>query len=146
MNVTSVSNFSQGYSVIKFSNIRADGQPAKDAGFVDMDIPLFRLAEANLNYAEAILRGAAIIGGYSALSSINALRVRAGATLLLTADLQIVLDEKAREFFFEGQRRTDLIRFNKFGGENDYKWDWKGGNIDGISFPIHRNLFQYHNR
>ena len=28
--------------------------------------------------------------------------------------LDFVLDEKAREFYFEAQRRTDLIRYNKF--------------------------------
>jgi hypothetical protein len=141
LDITDVSAFSQGYSVAKFSNLRADGQPAKDAGFADMDFPLFRLAEASLNYAEAVLRGGAMVGSYTALSAINALRVRAEAVQLTTVDLQTVLDEKAREFFFEGQRRTDLIRFGKFAGSTDYNWDWKGGAPGGIPFAAHRNLF-----
>ena len=141
LDITDVSAFTQGYSVTKFSNLRADGQSAKDAGFVDMDFPLFRLAEASLNYAEAVLRGGAMVGGYTALSAINALRVRAEAAQLTTVDLQTVLDEKAREFFFEGQRRTDLIRYAKFAGSTDYNWDWKGGTPGGIPFAAHRNLF-----
>lgn len=141
LDITNVSTFTQGYSVTKFSNLRADGQSTKDAGFVDTDFPLFRLAEANLNYAEAVLRGGATVGGYTALSAINALRLRAEATQLTTVDLQTVLDEKAREFFFEGQRRTDLIRYAKFAGSTDYNWDWKGGTPGGIPFATHYNLF-----
>lgn len=141
LNITDVSSFNQGYSVTKFSNVRADGQPAKDAGFVDTDFPLLRVAEAYLNYAEAVIRGGNSVSGYSALTAINVLRQRAGASVLLTADLQIVLDEKCREFFFEGQRRTDLIRFDKFGGNTDYSWDWKNGTVNGTTFPVYLNVF-----
>lgn len=79
-----------------------------------MDFPLFRLAEANLTFAEATIRA----GGdkQAALSAINQLRKRAKATEITATDLTLdfVLDEKAREFYFEAQRRTDLIRYNKF--------------------------------
>ena len=50
------------------------------------------------------------------------------------------LDEKAREFFFEGQRRTDLIRFGNYGG-GTYNWDWKGGVAAGTIFDAHYNIF-----
>jgi hypothetical protein len=42
------------------------------------------------------------------------------------------LDERARELFWEGSRRTDLIRFNKYTSAT-YVWPWKGGVKDGKS-------------
>jgi hypothetical protein len=55
--------------------------------------------------------------------------------------LPTILDETAREFFFEGQRRTDLIRFGYFGGSTTYVWDWKGGVAAGAAFSVDYNLF-----
>jgi starch-binding outer membrane protein, SusD/RagB family len=46
----------------------------------------------------------------------------------LTADF--ILDERARELYWEGIRRTDLIRHNKF-TTADYLWQWKGGVKEG---------------
>ena len=37
-----------------------------------------------------------------------------------------MIDERARELFYEAQRRTDLIRFGKYTSA-DYVWPWKGG-------------------
>jgi hypothetical protein len=53
------------------------------------------------------------------------------------------LDERAREFYFEGYRRTDLIRYGLYGGENSgsYLWQWKGGAENGTSFAATRNVF-----
>ena len=52
-----------------------------------MDFPLFRLAEANLTFAEATLRA----GGdkQAALSAINQLRKRAKATEITATDLTL---------------------------------------------------------
>jgi hypothetical protein len=50
------------------------------------------------------------------------------------------LDEWSREFYFEGRRRTDLIRFGNYGG-SDYTWDWKGGTLTGTKFSTIYNLF-----
>lgn len=57
-------------------------------------------------------------------------------------NLNYILDERSREFYFEGLRRTDLIRFNQFGGtQTTYNWSYKGGNINGVTFDKTRNLF-----
>lgn len=139
-----VSNtFNEGYSVIKYSNLRADGAKTNDTQFTDTDIPLMRQAEAYLNYAEAVTRGATPIEGYTALQAINTLRTRAGKTSALTSlTLQNIIDEWAREFFFEGRRRMDLIRFGQYGGTNTgYTWDWKGGEAAGKDFSADFNVF-----
>jgi hypothetical protein len=53
---------------------------------------------------------------------------------------QVLLDERGREFYFEGHRRTDLIRFGKF-TTGDYHWQWKGGAREGVATSSHLNLF-----
>ena len=55
--------------------------------------------------------------------------------------LEELLDEWSREFFFEGRRRIDLIRYGKFGGTTDYKWQWKGGVKAGADFSADLNIF-----
>jgi len=81
----------------------------------------------------------------TALGYINALRTRAyaGTSGNITdaqMTLDFILDERARELHWEAQRRTDLIRFNKFTGD-DYLWDWKGNVKEGAATPGHVNLF-----
>lgn len=132
--------FVEGYSVAKWTNVRADGGPTSNGQYTDTDIPFLRAAEAYLTYAEAILRGAPA-DGLTALEAVNALRNRAGARPQTTINLDYILDERAREFSFEGHRRSDLIRFGKFGGNNDYMWPWKGGEKEGKNFSHFYNLF-----
>lgn len=139
LNLTDVTKFKEGISVQKYWNVRADGKTTNDIEFPDMDIPFMRSAEAYLTYAEAVSRGAATVGGYSALQAVNALRTRAHAKLFTTIDKDVILDEWAREFYFEAHRRTDLIRYGLFTG-NSYNWDWKGGVQNGTSLPSHLNL------
>lgn len=139
LDISDVTIFKQGISVQKYWNTRADGKATHDTQFPDTDIPFMRLAEAYLTYAEAVVRGASPISGYSALQAVNALRVRANAAQLVAVDKDIILDEWAREFFFEGRRRTDLIRYGYFTG-NNYNWDWKGGVQNGTSLPSYLNL------
>ena len=136
--VTKVTDFKKGLSVIKFSNDRADGGVVHDSQFPDMDIPFMRVAEAYLTYAEANLRSS---NGKAAdaLKAINDLRTRSHATPIVGLNLDKVLDEWAREFYFEGRRRIDLIRFGYFSGTN-YNWDWKGGVAAGTSFDSHYDL------
>lgn len=131
-------DFKEGISIAKWSNVRSDGQPSHDATWVDTDVPLFRTAEAYLTLAEALLRN----GGTQkdVLNAVNALRKRAHAEELESVTLDQILDEKAREFYFEGQRRTDLIRYGYFTG-NEYLWDWKGGIQEGTAVDADYNLY-----
>jgi hypothetical protein len=68
--------------------------------------------------AEAILRGAAAttVGGelQTAAELVNKIRVRAKVEPITNITLDELLDERAREFAWEGWRRNDLIRFGKF--------------------------------
>ena len=139
LNISDVTIFKEGISVQKFWNLRADGKPTSDMEFPDTDIPFMRAAEAYLTYAEAVVRGATPIGGYSALQAVNAVRARAKASVLVAVDKDVILDEWSREFYFEGRRRTDLIRYGYFTG-SVYNWDWKGGVANGTSLPAYLNL------
>lgn len=140
--ISTPSLFPQGYQVIKFSNVRADGGTTHDPKYVDMDIPFMRAGEAYLTYAEAVTRlSSAQVGSYTALQAVNALRARAGATQFTSLTLPNIIDEWAREFFFEGRRRMDLIRFNMYGGATGYTWDWKANVAAGKDFPAEYNLF-----
>jgi DNA modification methylase len=111
-----------GIPVTKFYNVNKDGSlPPSSEAYTDF--PLFRLGEIYLNMAEAQFRS----GKESeALQYVNALRERAGINSPLgKIDLDFLCDERARELFYEAQRRTDLIRFGKY--TTGYNWPWKGG-------------------
>lgn len=125
---------SQGYFVKKWSNLTDAGEVAcnTDEHGVTTDYPLMRLADVYLMYAEAVVRG----GGdrVTALGYINNLRQRAyGNTngditdVDMTADF--ILDERGRELYWEGYRRTDLVRYGRFTGGKNYQW--RGGTKTG---------------
>ena len=133
--------FKNGYAVAKYNNFKTDGSAAKDATFPDGDFFFMRTAEAYLTYAEALTRQAGGTAPAEAVNAINAIRGRANATQRSTYTLNQILDEWGREFYFEGRRRIDLIRFNRFGGNTDYVWTWKGGTYAGRNFAAYRNLF-----
>ncbi|MBD1365424.1 RagB/SusD family nutrient uptake outer membrane protein [Mucilaginibacter sp. ZT4R22] len=82
------------------------------------DVPVFRLADVMMMKAEAILRGAAATTVNGELQTpdvlVNKIRARAGAPAVAGIDLPGLLDERAREFSWEGWRRNDLIRFGQF--------------------------------
>ncbi len=135
-------NFRDGFAVAKFTNFTTDGSLSFNAQIADADVFLLRKAEAYLTLAEALTRqdgGRVTLA--EAADAINALRERAGATLMRRYSLDDILDEWSREFYFEGRRRMDLIRFGRYGGETDYNWQWKGGVADGINFPEEQNIF-----
>ena len=143
-----LTNFQKsGYAVTKFKNITSEGQRGKDPAkeFADTDLPIIRLAEIYLTYAEAVLRGGTGGDRATALGYINDLRTRAyGNTSGNIADAQLtldfILDERARELYWEGLRRTDLIRYDKF-TTNSYLWSFKGGAASGVAVPAFRNIF-----
>jgi len=99
-----------------------------------------RKAEAYLNYAEAVVRGAPA-AGMTADEAVNKLRLRAKTNELTGVTLQNILDERGREFYSEGYRRSDLVRFDRFGGKTGYFWEYKGGAILGVDFDDYRNLY-----
>ena len=142
LNVEDVSNFIYGYAIAKFTNFKCDGSKGSDLRFPDSHLLYMRSAEAYLTYAEAVTR---LAGGGAVpadgLQAINALRTRAHANQKTSCSLNDILDEWSREFYFEGRRRVDLIRFGKFGGATDYKWQWKGGVYVGRDFEAWRNVF-----
>ena len=134
--------FKAGWGFVKFTNLYASGAPSRNPRFPDTDIPFFRAAEAYLSYAEAVFRGGTATNG-TALAAINALRNRANATPWTDADLNLdnILDEWAREFYAEGRRRVDLVRFNKFAGDVNYNWEGKGGTAAGRNVDAKYNIF-----
>ena len=135
------SDFAQGVSVSKFTNLYSsdpNGVGGQHTTFSDADIFLMRKAEAYLTYAEALVRQGR---SSDALPYVNRLRTRANASALGSLTLDILIDEWSREFYFEGRRRMDLIRFGKFGGQSEYNWQYKGGVIAGRQFSADRNIF-----
>ncbi len=79
------------------------------------DYPIFRYADILLMKAEAIVRGGNATNGDSPMSLFNQIR-NCAKTVEITAapSLQDILDERGREFFDEGWRRNDLIRFGQY--------------------------------
>lgn len=137
--ITEVDQLDNGFASVKFRNVRSDGARTSAIDYVDTDLPLMRMAEAYLTYAEASVRK---FGPNSdADSKLRVLRDRAHAAPLNNATLDDICAEWAREFWFEGRRRMDLIRFNKFAGQSDYKWEFMGGEAKGTSFPSFRKVF-----
>lgn len=149
---------SEGWSVYKFTNLNSDGTPGKNATFPDADFPMFRLADIYLTYAEAVARGGSGGDLSTAVQYINALRERGygddSASITaswLTASAAVsasstsvaygnILNERARELYWEGTRRTDLIRYGLF-TSGSYVWAEKGGVVSGVGVSSHYNLF-----
>jgi hypothetical protein len=146
--ISDISNFNQGGHVKKYVNIRSDGLPVSDVNltFSDVDFPVFRLSEMYLIYAEAVLRGGTGGDAGSALSYINKIRARAYGTTNIgqinagALTLPFILDERGRELYWEGHRRTDLIRYGLL-TTGTYLWPWKGGVASGTAVDAKYNLF-----
>lgn len=106
--------------------------------FQNNDFPLFRLADVMMMKAEAILRGAAPTAVKGEMQTadvlVNKIRLRAGTTPVAGITLDELLNERAREFAWEGWRRNDLIRFGKFEGQWGYKQ--KDNDVFRRIFPI----------
>lgn len=162
------SEFNDGYAAMKFTNLLAnpdgtlprrelsveqtdgsmgtvvlygdetlnDGRSTK---FPDTDYPMIRLADVYLMAAEATINGA----GDKELGRKYAsyVRQRAGLPAWRIGDMtkNNILNERARELYWENVRRTDLIRHGKFTGSS-YVWNWKGNSAAGTSIPSYMNL------
>ncbi|WP_266363752.1 RagB/SusD family nutrient uptake outer membrane protein [Tellurirhabdus rosea] len=145
LEINDVTVFTDGYAVTKWSNRTKAGANGSDPNLQhpDTDFPLFRLADVYLTYAEAVLRGGTGGDVATALGYVNQLRQRAyGSTggNLTTLSVDQILDERGRELYWEGYRRTDLIRYGKF-TTTAYLWPWKGGTKEGRGVESFRNLY-----
>lgn len=143
--IQDISLFDQGIAVMKFKNVDRNGTaaPSNDGTQCSVDFPLFRLADAYLIYAEAVLRGGQGGDMATAVAYVNELRGRAFGNTngnVSSITLDFILDERLREFYWEAHRRTDLIRFGKYTG-NAYVWPFKGGAQEGISVEAYRTIF-----
>jgi len=138
----------EGWSVYKYTNLRSDGQPGSNTTFPDTDFPMFRLADVYLMYAEAVARGGQGGSLATAVEYVNALRKRAygntshevNGAWLTENNYRNLLDERCRELYWEGTRRTDLIRYGLFTSA-DYLWTFKGGVLGGTGVPNRYNVF-----
>ncbi len=133
--IDDIGEFTNGYAFMKFRNIKSDGNPGQELGFVDTDFPMMRYADVLLMAAECAAHGASIDG----LAAFNQVRVRAGMPAVNSLSLDEILDERGRELYQECWRRNDLIRFGKF--TSGYNWQWKGGVQGGTDVESYRTLF-----
>ena len=90
--------------VIDYKNGNGQGQ-------ADNDYVFYRYADVLLMKAEALLRSG---NSAAALTIVNQIRTKRGASTLSSLDLNSLLDERQREHYWDGWRRQDLIRFGKF--------------------------------
>lgn len=106
--------------------------------FNSADFPLFRLADTYLMLAECQLHGVNCNGK----DYFDKVRQRANQPVIELTEYNL-LQERLRELYWEGHRRSDLIRFGQFTG-GQYVWSWKGGAENGVSTPDYRKLFCIH--
>jgi starch-binding outer membrane protein, SusD/RagB family len=151
--ITDVATFTQGIGVTKWSDLDTLGNTnysGYNSSFASTNFPMFRLGDAYLMYAEAVIRGGSGGDMATAVGYINALRERAygntsgdisASDLTPTqTGLDFILDERGRELYWEGHRRTDLIRFGQF-TNGTYVWQWKGNAFNGATVPSYRDLY-----
>ncbi|MBQ0153270.1 MAG: RagB/SusD family nutrient uptake outer membrane protein [Bacteroidales bacterium] len=124
-------NFMDCWAAPKFTNVystvdRPEKSVGSDKAWPDFDLPMMRIAEAHLIKAEAMYRLGDAPGALAEIN--NTIRQRANAEPLTKLDDETLLAEWCREFWGEGRRRTDLIRFDHFFGpqSDQYKYNWEG--------------------
>jgi hypothetical protein len=150
IDVDDMFEFTHGYALTKWKNVTSVCDtclPSNNhAVHMHTDFPMFRLADAYLMYAECVLRGGTGGDAGTALDYVNAVITRAYngdvSSNISAGDLTLdfILDERGRELFWEAQRRTDLVRFDKLTSA-DYIWQWKGGVPAGRGVDDKYNIF-----
>ena len=113
-----------GIRVVKYPIDYTSGDNANN------DYVYYRYADVLLMKAEAQLRTNNAAG---ALALVNQVRAIRGATPMAAVTLLQLLDERAREFYWEGMRRQDLVRFG------EYLKPWQEKPVDDpkyLIFPI----------
>ena len=131
-----------GYQCIKYVYTPEDnyynegGTAFANDIFCSTDFPLFRIADIYLMLAECNMNGVSCDG----LNYYNKVRIRAGlAAVGSLPDKKGLLDERNRELYWEGHRRSDMIRLGFYTGST-YNWQWKSGVQQGSALPEYRNL------
>lgn len=133
-----VTNFLNGASIVKWTNVRSDNGAVHGDNYCDTDIPLFRLAEIYLTRAEAMFR---LGEGDKGLADLQEIQSRAGKqNLSKTVTEQTLIDEWCKEFYMEGRRRSDLKRFGLYTGSK-YLWSFKGGQKNGRGVDDHYGIY-----
>ncbi|WP_077154494.1 RagB/SusD family nutrient uptake outer membrane protein [Bacteroides bouchesdurhonensis] len=92
----------------RMKKYEVDETGTKDGKLMENDIVLFRYADILLMKSEAKVRN-----GENGDTELNEVRGRVGASSRI-ATLETLLDERQLELAWEGWRRQDLIRFEKF--------------------------------
>ena len=149
MNNGNLYSFKNGWTCWKFNNIPSTVENQKDyieqsktKSYSDIDFPLIRLAEIYLIYAEACMH---LEQKSLAVPYLQELAKRAGLDEddvtpgLITQDW--LVKERARELYWEGHRRTDLIRYGLYHSDK-MLWPYKGTDaFKGQKFSQHMNVF-----
>jgi len=110
------SDYNTGYRVLKYqwSKSSTDGRNKGEA-----DLVIVRLADLYMMRAEAKLRKNDAAGALADVNFVRASRTSRPAVTpkaLTNITLDILLRERGFEFYWEHQRRTDMIRFGKYEG------------------------------
>ncbi|MFT7056150.1 MAG: hypothetical protein ACJAR3_001781 [Roseivirga sp.] len=107
---------------------------------MDNDYVLFRYGEVLLMKAEATARLNGNWSDATALALVNQVRSRAGVAAFSSMTEGQFLAERGREMFQESIRRTDLVRFNRWG---DAWWEKAAHNNANLNiFPIPNDQIQ----
>ena len=155
-----VSNMSEGEenSGVRFNKYKLGNQVAGPGGIPDInpnynntDWNIYRLTWVYFAKAEAIMRKNGGVANAEAVELINASKKRAFSTedwaahayTPATLTLDELLVERGKEFIFEGFRRNDMIRFDKFVTAS--WWDHTPSNATRELYPIPQRQIDLNN-
>ena len=134
-------DMNSGYHFVKYPMYSDDDKGQIESDYVEMRLPevIYMLAECKLRNGDASGAGQLLNSvrkrNYPQANLSQVLYAPDGAAKL---DMDEMLDEWGREFFAEGRRRIDLIRFGRF---TDGWWDKTPDTDDHtIIFPIMREV------
>ena len=131
-----------GYHFCKYPFYTDDDEGQMESDYTEIRLPeiIYSLAECKLRQGKADeaakLLNSVRKRNYPADAWASSLYAPEGSA---TLDMDEMLDEWGREFFAEGRRRIDLVRFGKFNTAN--WWDKRADNDAHTAiFPLHRDV------
>lgn len=127
---------SQGIRVLKYELLNGS-QNNRNNDFV-----VLRYGDVLLMKAEALMRKAGGTATADVLTLVNQIRTRSNAAPLTAAQLTTAefLNERGREFYWEGWRRNDLIRFGRYNVSLPNRTDPAGLQEYRNLFPIPKQV------